>query len=49
MDSEDTDLKLAADIDEDHASVNAPENNESSAFSEKNVRLGKGRLFLALQ
>lgn len=48
MDSEDTDLKLAADIDEDHESVNAPENNESSAFSEKNVRLGKGRLFLAL-
>lgn len=49
MDSDETDLKLVADSDADQESVNAPENNESSAFTEKNVRLGKGRLFLVLQ
>ncbi|XP_052684236.1 protein lifeguard 1-like [Crassostrea angulata] len=40
MNSEETYPKLVADTDEDQESVNAPEDNESSAFSEKNVRLG---------
>lgn len=49
MYSEETEPKLVADTDEDQESVNATEDNESSAFSEKNVRLGKGRLYLVLQ
>lgn len=49
MNSEETYPKLVADTDEDQESVNAPEDNESSAFSEKNVRLGKGRLSLVVQ
>lgn len=49
MTSEETYPKPVADTDEDQESVNAPEDNEGSAFSEKNVRLGKGRLYLVLQ
>lgn len=47
MNSEETEPKLVADTDEDQESVNALEDNESSAFSEKNVRLGKGRFIFS--